>query len=110
MKKHLKILVITTLYPPQELGGYGRSISDFVWGLIQRGHKVKVLTANANYLGKGEKKGPSGEDVVREIQLHGSFEDGMSLINDAQVCKRIDNLNRSTIQRTLNQESFEGIL
>ena len=46
----MKILVITNLYPPQELGGYGRSISDFVWGFIQSGHHVEVLTSDAPYL------------------------------------------------------------
>ena len=29
----MNLLVVTNLYPPQELGGYGRSIADFVWGL-----------------------------------------------------------------------------
>ena len=30
----MNLLVVTNLYPPQELGGYGRSIADFVWGLL----------------------------------------------------------------------------
>ena len=46
----MKILAITNLYPPQELGGYGRSISDFVWGFIRLGHDVEVLTSDAPYL------------------------------------------------------------
>ena len=28
-EKRLRILILTNLYPPQELGGYGRSIFDF---------------------------------------------------------------------------------
>ena len=31
------------LYPPQELGGYGRCISDFVWGLLRNGHEIMFL-------------------------------------------------------------------
>ena len=45
----MRILVITNLYPPQELGGYGRC-SDFVWGLLRHGHEISVLTSNAPYL------------------------------------------------------------
>ena len=33
----MNLLVVTNLYPPQELGGYGRSMADFIWGLQQRG-------------------------------------------------------------------------
>ena len=32
----MRLLLITNLYPPQELGGYGRCMADFAWGL-QRG-------------------------------------------------------------------------
>ena len=28
----MQLLLITNLYPPQELGGYGRSMADFAWG------------------------------------------------------------------------------
>ena len=31
--------------PPQELGGYGRCMADFAWGLQQRGHTLQVLAA-----------------------------------------------------------------
>ena len=66
----MRILVITNLYPPQELGGYGRSISDFVWALSRKGHSISVLTSEASYLG------PSMvyEFVDRSLILKGSFE------------------------------------
>ena len=47
----MNLLVVTNLYPPQELGGYGRSIADFVWGLRQRGHSIQVLSSDAPHLG-----------------------------------------------------------
>ena len=28
----MQLLLITNLYPPQELGGYGRCMADFAWG------------------------------------------------------------------------------
>ena len=39
----MRFLIVTNLYPPQELGGYGRSMADFAWGLLRRGHYVEVL-------------------------------------------------------------------
>ena len=47
----MQLLLVTNLYPPQELGGYGRSMADFAWGLMQRGHHVQVLTADVPHLG-----------------------------------------------------------
>ena len=47
----MNLLVVTNLYPPQELGGYGRSIADFVWGLRERGHSIQVLSNDAPHLG-----------------------------------------------------------
>jgi glycosyltransferase involved in cell wall biosynthesis len=46
-----KILVLTDLYPPQELGGYGRLMFDFANILARRGHNIRVLTSDAPYLG-----------------------------------------------------------
>ena len=60
----MNLLVVTNLYPPQELGGYGRSIADFVWGLQELGHSIQVLSSDAPYLGASSgvrpKQGRSG--------------------------------------------------
>ena len=82
----MQILLITNLYPPQELGGYGRSMADFAWGLMQSGHHVQVLCANAPHL--GEKAMALGEEVSRCLTLKGSFEGDYELIviqNGAQT-------------------------
>ena len=68
----MNLLVVTNLYPPQELGGYGRSIADFVWGLRERGHNIQVLSSDAPHLGASSGLGPSGEAVDRRLQLKGS--------------------------------------
>ena len=47
----MQLLLITNLYPPQELGGYGRCMADFCWGLKQRGHQLQVICNDASYLG-----------------------------------------------------------
>lgn len=42
----LRILVVTNLFPPQEFGGYGRTIWEFCSELRKRGHTIQVLTSN----------------------------------------------------------------
>ena len=73
----MKLLLITNLYPPQELGGYGRCMADFAWGLQQRGHTLQVLSSDAPYLGPST-PGPSAEPVDRRLQLKGFEEEYIS--------------------------------
>jgi glycosyltransferase involved in cell wall biosynthesis len=105
----MRILLVTNLYPPQELGGYGRSLADFAWGLQQRGHQVTVLTSDAPYLGPGG-DGPSGEPVLRRLRLKGSFEGGVSLIGDAQRCAELDQHNTHTLSQQLCADRYDGLL
>ncbi|MGL4498987.1 MAG: glycosyltransferase [Planktothrix sp.] len=66
-----RILVINNLYPPQELGGYGRRICDFANVLRHRGHSIQVLTSDAPYLGPIN----SPEDNIdRSLLLCGTYE------------------------------------
>ena len=84
----MRLLLITNLYPPQELGGYGRCMADFAWGLQQRGHHIQVLSSNAPYLGP-DSSGPSGEPVDRRLQLKGSFQNGTQPTGfDSSGCNR----------------------
>ena len=81
----MNLLVVSNLYPPQELGGYGRSIADFVWGLQERGHSIQVLSSDAPHLGASSDLGPSGEAVDRQLQLKGSYEGGVRHLQDPQA-------------------------
>lgn len=105
----MRLLIVSNLYPPQELGGYGRSLADFAWGLLQRGHQVRVLTSDAPYLGAPE-PGPSGESVERSLQLKGSFANGVQLLNDQEACSRIDRHNISTLRHLLGTGPVDGVL
>ena len=80
----MNLLVVTHLYPPQELGGYGRSIADFVWGLLELGHSIQVLSSDAPHLGASTDLGPSEEAVDRRLQLKGSYEGGVRPLQDQQ--------------------------
>lgn len=105
----LRILLVTNLYPPQELGGYGRCMSDFCWGLQQRGHHVQVVTSDAPYLGDNSSTGPSHEPVDRRLRLMGSFEDGLSIIHDASAKRSISQWNQQLLTERMSQ-GWDGVL
>jgi len=109
----MRLLVVTNLYPPQELGGYGRSIADFVWGLQQRGHQLQVLSSDAPYLGPGGGPaggpGPSGEPVDRGLQLKGSYQGGVQPLHDPAARAAIDAANAALL-RTWLARGWDGVL
>ena len=105
----MRILVITHLYPPQELGGYGRCIADFVSGLVNRGHYVHVLCANALYLNQENSLATGTEVIERILRLKGSYENGISIIQDYSLCNSIDQQNISVISKRINAH-WDGIL
>lgn len=105
----MRLLVVTNLYPPQELGGYGRSIADFVWGLQERGHQVQVLSSDAPYLGPSS-DGPSGEPVDRGIQLKGNYRQGVQKLQDPAACRTVDQANAALVERWLQNHSWDGVL
>ena len=105
----MRLLLITNLYPPQELGGYGRCMADFAWGLQQRGHTLQVVTSNAPYLGASS-EGPSGEPVDRRLQLKGSFQGGLSQLQEPAARKAVDSNNHAVLAHWLNHGAWDGIL
>lgn len=107
----MKLLILTNLYPSQELGGYGRCMADFAWGLQQRGHEIQVLTSDAPYLGPSSSNGPTGEKVCRQLKLKGSYEGGISHISDVSELEAIRVANSAAIDRIwLNTGPFHGVL
>ena len=105
----MRIIVITNLYPPQELGGYGRCISDFVWGLLRNGHEIYVLTSNAPYLAPASNIGPNNEFVSRDLILKGSFEKGCYIETNASVISSVDKHN-SLVLNELCCSGWDGCL
>lgn len=105
----MRILVVTNLYPPQELGGYGRAMADFVWGLHQRGHQLEVVTSDAPYLGPGG-MGPSGEPVDRRLQLKGSFAAGVQHLQDPAARQAVDQANAALLRNWLQSAAWDGVL
>ena len=104
----MRLLLITNLYPPQELGGYGRCMADFCWGLKQRGHQLQVICSDAGYLGIASKTGPSGEPVARELLLKGDFCNGVHLMQNAAEQHAVDQHNQAVIQHWLEKIAGTG--
>jgi glycosyltransferase involved in cell wall biosynthesis len=76
-----RILIITNLFPPQELGGYGRKMWEFAHGLRGRGHEVRVLTADQPALAKAPTPDEAAmESVVsRTLPLLGEWRGGIAV-------------------------------
>jgi len=98
-EKTLSIVLITNLFPPQELGGYGRMMWEFAHGLIKRGHTVRVLTSDEVQFGKS----PTPEEtalekhVFRTLRLTGTWVGGrgVSLTDSKEIVRRLrDNAAR----------------
>ena len=105
----MRLLLINNLYPPQELGGYGRCMADFAWGLQQRGHTLQVLSSDAPYLGPSS-NGPSSEPVDRRLQLKGSFHRGVHHMQEPVARAAVDANNKALVNHWLLQGSWDGIL
>jgi glycosyltransferase involved in cell wall biosynthesis len=60
-----RVLLITNLFPPQELGGYGRMMWEFAQGLVARGHDVQVLCADQPALAKA----PTPDEAALEARV-----------------------------------------
>ena len=106
----MRLLLITNLYPPQELGGYGRCMADFCWGLRQRGHHIQVICNDASYLGASSEIGLSDEPVARQLLLKGDFCDGVHVNQSATAQKAVHEHNINTIRNWLENSDWDGIL
>ena len=96
-----RILIINNLYPPQELGGYGRLMCDFANILERRGHNVYVLTSDTPYLGYIDKDEPG---INRGLVLCGGWHNGVSkLINENDKILQIVKGNSEKIRNVIQE-------
>ena len=74
-----RILLVTNLFPPQELGGYGRKMWEFAHGLVARGHQVRVLAGDLPSIAKSPTPDEVEMDrcVSRELKLLGTWTKGI---------------------------------
>lgn len=102
---HLRILIISNLYPPQVIGGYERAIADFASLLKQRGHEVVVLTSNTEGLTTNCSL-PDMEPVVqRSLLLGGQWTSQGAVWLPMDQLSLVDEQNYHTISQVL--QSFQ---
>ncbi|MBK1882432.1 glycosyltransferase family 4 protein [Luteolibacter pohnpeiensis] len=66
----MKILAISNLYPPHEIGGYEIRCRDIMERIMQRGHDVRILTSDHHVPDREEIAQPH---VARKLRIHGFF-------------------------------------
>jgi glycosyltransferase involved in cell wall biosynthesis len=108
-----RILVVTNILPPQELGGYGRSIWEFARGLRERGHEVRVLTGNSPLLAKKPTAAEAEFEacVSRRLQLTGAWIDGRPVaIGNAREVAARQRANVQLVRNTIRAMQAEVML
>ena len=66
----MKILVITNLYPPHEIGGYELRCRDVCDRLKASGHEIHILTSDHRVPGRREIPEPH---VSRKLRINGMY-------------------------------------
>jgi len=101
-----KILLVTNLFPPEELGGYGRKMWEFAHYLKSRGHTVRVLASSIPALAKP----PTDEElalepnVSRTLRMKGTWTKGLPVsITDPLELMACNAHNRACIEQVINE-------
>ncbi|MDB6134764.1 MAG: glycosyltransferase family 1 protein [Verrucomicrobiales bacterium] len=66
----MKILTVSNLYPPHEVGGYELRCFTLVKGLLAGGHEVHVLTSDHRVPGRPE---TPEKGITRTLRIHGMY-------------------------------------
>ncbi len=90
-----RILIVNNLFPPQELGGYGRLLYDFSELLNQRGYDVHVLTSDTRYLGL---PAPDEKHISRTLELYGEWKSGNTRTFDTETISRVVKKNVGVVE------------
>jgi glycosyltransferase involved in cell wall biosynthesis len=105
-KNTRKILLVTNLFPPEELGGYGRKMWEFANYLKLRGHIVQVLASTIPSLAKM----PNSEElalesaVFRTLRLKGTWVKGLpKSITDPVELMACDLHNRNCMDQVIRE-------
>jgi glycosyltransferase involved in cell wall biosynthesis len=95
----MRVLVLTNLYPPQNLGGFGLCVQRLTEGLEARGYKTLVLSSDQPELGKIG----TNPRILRFMQLLGSYDGGVKYLNDSR-----EEYKRKASNQKLLRKAIEG--
>lgn len=93
----MKILVLSNLYPPHEIGGYELRCRDIVERLAERGHNVKVLTSDHYVPGRS---GINQPHVDRHLRINGMY--GHSWLPIHKL-RELEKHNHQTLELTIRE-------
>lgn len=95
----MRLLLLTNLYPPQNLGGFGLCLERLSRGLEALGYEVLVVCSDASYLG------PIGLNpkICRILELLGSYDGGISRLKDWEEEKRRNKENQKNLKRIIKR-------
>ncbi len=108
-----RILVVTNLFPPQEVGGYGRKLWEVSADLLRRGHDVRILTADAPDLTRPGMAGTQDleQRVERGLALHGFWREGRAFsFDDRERCITILRANVARVLEAVRRHGSEVCL
>jgi len=94
-----RLLTLTNLYPPQNLGGFGLALQRLSEGLLSLGWDLHVLSSDQPYLG------PCGfeSSVERSLELLGTYENGIQHLPPGPELERRRLRNRTLLQQLIQQ-------
>jgi glycosyltransferase involved in cell wall biosynthesis len=113
-RKRRRILIFTNLLPPQEMGGYGRTVWEFADLLLQRGHAVHVLTGDLPHLHRAME--PAEEKrvephVTRSLRLYGDWREGRTVTEtDEGRIRAIARHNRAEVAAAIERFKPEVVM
>jgi glycogen synthase len=87
----MKILVISNLYPPHQLGGYEIGCRNIVNGLRSRGHEVHVLTSPSHF-----EQIDTEDSIYRSLQLR-AFQFGGSESAQTKLEAQVSNYTNTSV-------------
>ena len=97
----VRILVVSSLYPPYALGGYEMSCADVMSRLVGRGHDVTVLTTDTVLPGVGSPADGNGPRVRRVLRWY--WDDHRIVRPPFRQRLAIERHNRDTLQDALRE-------
>lgn len=101
MPPTLRILVLTSMYPPHHYGGYEQLCRDVVTRFRERGHQVEVLTSNLQVAGAESPPGERTTGIRRDLRFY--WDDHVLQTPPIRARLRIERANQAALRRTLDE-------
>lgn len=102
----MRLLVITNIYPPQNLGGFGLCIQRLTKGLEEIGYDTFILTGNQSQLGKVDKE----KKIERSLRLLGEYREGVQHIKEDSERRLRQEANLLMIEEAINKHKPNACL